>query len=59
MPLLGLSSWAAAVSGTAALGSVLLVEITYQRGSTKRLRVSAGALAGLAMLCLVAAALGW
>lgn len=57
--MLELPSWASAVSGTAALGAALLVEIAYHRGSTKRLRIVAGALAVLSVLGLVAAALGW
>lgn len=57
--MLGIASWAPVVSGTAALGAVLLVEIAYQRRSAKRLRCAAGALAVLSVLGLVAAALGW
>lgn len=58
--LLGLSSWAPVVSGTAALGSLLLVEIAHYRvRAARRIRITAVWLAVLAVAALVAAAFGW
>ena len=57
--MLGMSSWTPVVSGAAALGAFLVVEIAHHRGCVKRLRLVAGALAGLALLGLLIAALGW
>lgn len=57
--MLGMSSWAPVVSGTAALGAALLVEITRQRGSTRHMRLVAAGLVALAVVGLVAAAFGW
>jgi hypothetical protein len=58
--MLGLSSGASAVCGAAALGAFLLWELSgYHKRAAGRLRVAAGALAGLSLAALLVCALAW
>ncbi|MGW4476843.1 hypothetical protein ACWENQ_44930 [Nonomuraea sp. NPDC004354] len=58
--MLGLSSWAPAVSAVAALSALLLADVAYHRGNRDtRMNVAIGVLSAVAALGLTAAALGW